>query len=254
MGESDDDVIELAKRALRGRWHPRLAGPPRVGSVVRPSRPRVVGRDHGGCLRGDELGEGIRRLFFFGALRERLRPRGAFPFNVVGALDGLGAVGCVARTAASISMAASAVSGKRSMGSIHSSESDRIRSHGAKGAVGSGALRNRLKCGHELLGNTRPATRAAAARKPHASLESPRGLAARKPPAAASKPPGRRPQAREVPLGSPVLAGPRSLRPSAGALLPLASPGRRLKAPQVPLGSPGLAFAGGRSEAPYPAA
>jgi hypothetical protein len=173
VGESDDDVIELAKRALRGRWHPRLAGPPRVGSVVRPSRPRVVGRDHGGCLRGDELGEGIRRLFFFGALRERLRPRGAFPFNVVGALDGLGAVGCVARTAASISMAASAVSGKRSMGSIHSSESDRIRSHGAKGAVGSGALRNRLKCGHELLGNTRPATRAAAARKPHASLESP---------------------------------------------------------------------------------
>ncbi len=70
---------------------------------------------------------------------------------------------------------------QRSMGSIHSSESNRIRSHGAKGAVGSGALCNRLKCGHELLGNTRPATRAAAARKPQASLESPRGLAARKP-------------------------------------------------------------------------
>jgi hypothetical protein len=51
---------------------------------------------------GDELGEGICRRPFFRSLRERLRPGGAFAFNVVGALDGSGAVRSVAQTATSV--------------------------------------------------------------------------------------------------------------------------------------------------------
>ncbi len=51
---------------------------------------------------GDELGDGLSGRAFFRALMERLRPGGAFAFNVVGALGGPGAVQLVVRAAASV--------------------------------------------------------------------------------------------------------------------------------------------------------
>jgi spermidine synthase len=53
------------------------------------------------AYKGDALGGGFSGVAFFRTLQERLRPGGAFAFNVVGTLDVSGAVRSVVRAAAS---------------------------------------------------------------------------------------------------------------------------------------------------------
>jgi hypothetical protein len=54
------------------------------------------------AYQGDALGGGFSGVAFFRTLQKRLRPGGAFAFNVVGTLNGSGAVRSVVRAAASI--------------------------------------------------------------------------------------------------------------------------------------------------------
>ena len=100
--ESEDHVIDLARSYYGLDDIPRLTVHHAEGaSFVQTAREswNVIVVD---AYEGDELGEDICRLPFFRALHGRLRPRGAFAFNVVGALDGSGAVRSVARAAASV--------------------------------------------------------------------------------------------------------------------------------------------------------
>jgi spermidine synthase len=101
--ESEDDVIELARSFYRLDDIPRLTVHHAEGASF------LEGATDGtwdiivvDAYEGDALGDGFSEIAFFRALRERLRAGGAFAFNVVGALDGSGAVRAVARAAASV--------------------------------------------------------------------------------------------------------------------------------------------------------
>ena len=103
MVESEDDVIELARSFYGLDDIPRLTVHHAEGASF------LEGATGGtwdiivvDAFEGDALGDGFYEVAFFRALRERLRPGGAFAFNVVGALDGSGAVRAVARAAASV--------------------------------------------------------------------------------------------------------------------------------------------------------
>ena len=94
-------VIALAREFFALDDIPRLAVHHAEGTAfLRASRDfwDIVVVDAYEC---DELGEGMGGRRFFRMLREHLRPGGAFAFNVVGALDGSGAVRSVVRAATS---------------------------------------------------------------------------------------------------------------------------------------------------------
>ena len=101
--ESEDYVIDLARSFYGLDDIPRLTVHHAEGASF------LEGATEGSwdiivvdAYESDELGDGFYGRAFFRALRERLRPGGAFAFNVVGALDGSGAVRSVVRAAASV--------------------------------------------------------------------------------------------------------------------------------------------------------
>jgi hypothetical protein len=101
--ESEDHVIDLARSFYGLDDIPRLTVHHAEGTSF------LEGATEGSwdiivvdAYQGDELGDGFSGCAFFRALRERLRPGGAFAFNVVGALGGRGAVRSVVRAAASV--------------------------------------------------------------------------------------------------------------------------------------------------------
>ena len=101
--EPEERVVELARRFFGLDEIPHLAVHHAEGATFLEAATEgswdIIVVD---AYDGDELGEGIDGQSFFRALRERLRTGGAFAFNVVGALDGSGAVRSVVRSAASV--------------------------------------------------------------------------------------------------------------------------------------------------------
>jgi hypothetical protein len=100
--ESEDRVIELARAFYGLDEIPHLTvhhaeGAPFLETATTSWDIVVVD-----AYEGDALGDGFSGVAFFRALRERLRPGGAFAFNVVGTLDGSGAVRSVVHAASSV--------------------------------------------------------------------------------------------------------------------------------------------------------
>ena len=103
MVESEDHVIDLARSFYGLDNIPRLTVHHTEGAAF------LEGSSEGSwdiivvdAYQGDQLGDGLSGCAFFRALRKRLRPGGAFAFNVVGALGGRGAVRSIVRAAASV--------------------------------------------------------------------------------------------------------------------------------------------------------
>ena len=101
--ESEDHVIDLARSYYGLDDIPRLTVHHAEGASFLEAATEgswdIIVVD---AYEGDALGDGFSVVAFFRALRERLRPGGAFAFNVVGTLDGSGAVRSVVRAASSV--------------------------------------------------------------------------------------------------------------------------------------------------------
>jgi hypothetical protein len=101
--EAEDHVIELARSFYGLDDVPRLTVHHAEGAsflkAATPGSWDIIAVD---AYEGDGLGNGFSGVAFLRTLRARLRPGGAFAFNVVGTLAGSGAVRSVVRAAASV--------------------------------------------------------------------------------------------------------------------------------------------------------